>query len=241
MTLASDIITRAFRKSNLIAKVSTPEATEAAEGLALLNPIILSAVGFEAGEDLADISVGGTYDQSSYCSPYLPANVRLVLNQSAARTVTLHPNPYEGQRVAIVDAGNNLATYSLTLDGNGRQIEASASDLVLSTSGISRQWLYRADTANWVRITELASSDQMPFPIEFDPYFITRLAMELNPQYAGQTAQETLDAMQRSERKLRARYRKPRPPQDMPCGLLNERRSGYSLGINDFNAGRTFR
>jgi hypothetical protein len=81
----------------------------------------------------------------------------------------------------------------------------------------------------------------MPFPVEFDTYFITRLAMELNPQYSGTTAQETLDAMQRSESKLRARYRKPRPKQDMPAGLLGERSSAFGLSINDFNAGRTFR
>jgi hypothetical protein len=240
MTTASSIITAAFRKSNLIAKVSTLDATELAEGLALLNPILLSAVGFEAGEDLADLNIGGTYDQSAYCSTWIPANVRLILNQSGARTLNLHPSPYEGQRLAIADAAGNLATYNLTLSGNGRTIEGATS-LILSTNGDSRQWLYRADTANWVKMTSLATSDSMPFPVEFDTYFITRLAIELNPQYGGETAKETLDAMQRIERKLRARYRKPRPVQDMPAGLLNGNSSAFGLGINDFNAGRTFR
>lgn len=240
MTTASTIITAAFRKSNLIAKVSTPDSTDAAEGLALLNPILLSAVGFEAGEDLADLNIGGTYDQSSYCSQWIPANVRLVLNQTAARSLNLHPQPYEGQRLAVADAKANLGTYNLTLSGNGRTIEGATS-LVMSVNSDNRQWLYRADTANWVKITSLASGDTMPFPVEFDTYFITRLAMELNPQYGGETAKETLDAMQRSERKLRARYRKPRPQQDMPSGLLNGRGSAFGLSINDFNAGRTFR
>jgi hypothetical protein len=65
--------------------------TEQAEALALLNPIILSSVGFEAGEDLADLNYGGNYDQSAYCSQYVPANVRLILNLSAATTLNLHP------------------------------------------------------------------------------------------------------------------------------------------------------
>jgi hypothetical protein len=156
--LVSAVITAAFRKGQIIAKVSTPDTTEQAEALAMLNPIILSSVGFEAGEDLADLNIGGTYDQSAYCSTYVPMNARLVLNQTAARTLKLDPQPYEGQRLAIADASGNLATYNLILDGNGRKIESSAT-LTLSTNSDSRQWLYRADTANWVKITALVAAD----------------------------------------------------------------------------------
>lgn len=240
MTTASSIISAAYRKNDLVAKVSSPDTIEIAEALALLNAIILSAVGFEAGEDLADLNYGGNYDQSSACSPYVPANARLVLNLSAATTLNLHPQPYEGQRLAVADAASNLATRNLILSGNGRTIEGATS-LTMSTSGDSRQWLYRADTANWVKITSLVAADQMPFPVEFDTYFITRLAVELNPQHNTDTPQEVVETMQRSERKLRARYRKPRPQQDMPSGLLASGSSPFGLGINDFYAGRTFR
>jgi hypothetical protein len=240
VTSVNTIITAAFRKGQLTAIVSTPSAAEQAEALAMLNPIILSSVGFEAGEDLADLNIGGTYDQSAYCSTYVPMNARLVLNQTAARTLKLDPQPYEGQRLAIADASGNLATYNLILDGNGRKIEGAAT-LTLSTNSDARQWLYRADTANWVKITELLTSDDMPFPTEFDQYFINRLATELNPQNGVTTAPEVVASMQKNEAKLRARYRKPRPQQDMPSGLLGSSRGAYGLSVNDFNAGRTWR
>jgi hypothetical protein len=238
--LVSAVITAAYRKGQIIAKVSTPDTTEQAEALAMLNPIILSSVGFEAGEDLADLNIGGTYDQSAYCSTYVPANARLVLNQTAARTLKLDPQPYEGQRLAIADASGNLATYNLILDGNGRKIESSAT-LTLSTNSDSRQWLYRADTANWVKITALVAADSLPFPQEFDQYFVNRLATELNPQNGVTTAPEVVASMQKNEAKLRARYRKPRPQQDMPSGLLGSNRGAYGLSVSDFNAGRTWR
>lgn len=238
MTLASDIITRAFRETNLLPLTGTVTSAQQTEALPLLNGQLLQAVGFEAGEDLADLNIGGTYDQSAYCSTWIPANVRLILNLGGAATYKLHPLPYEGQRLAIADAAGNLGTYNLTLTGNGRKIEGAAS-LVLSTNGDARQWLYRADTANWVKITELVASDTMPFPVEFDSFFVTRLALRLNPRYYQSLTKETAAELERIERKLRTRYRKPRPIQDMPLGLLGER-GGYGT-IADFNAGNSWR
>jgi hypothetical protein len=240
MTLASDIIQRAFRESNLIPLVATPSANQTAEALPILNEQLLSALGFEAGGELSDLNIGGQFDQSAYCSTWVPENARLVLNLSGATTFKLHPQPYEGQRLAIADAAANLATYNLTLNGNGRRIEGAAT-LVLSTNGDTRQWLYRADTANWVKMTALAAADTMPLPTEFDSFFTTRLAMRLNPRYGQALARETLAELGKIEGKLRARYRKPRPVQDMPRGLLGERGSRFGLTQADFNAGRTFR
>jgi len=240
MTLASDIITRAYRESNLVTLAAGESTAQQTEALPLLNEQLLSTLGFEAGAEISDLNIGGTYDQSAYCSTWVPANARLVLNLSAAASFKLDPQPYEGQRLAIVDAGNNLATYNLTLDGYGRQIESSSA-LTLSTNGDNREWLYRADTANWVKITALATGDTMPLPQEFDSYFTTRLAMRLNPRYGQALPQETVAELKKIENKISARYRKPRPRQDMPIGLLGERRSSFGLSQADFNAGRTWR
>ena len=240
MALASDIIQRAYREGNIIPLNATPNADQVSEALPLLNEQFLAALGFEAGEELSDLNIGGQFDQSAWCSTYVPANARLILNLGGALSFNLEPWPYEGQRLAIADAGDNLATYNLTLNGNGRLIEGSSS-LVLSTSGDTRQWLYRADTANWVKMTALASGDAMPFPQEFDSFFTTRLAMRLNPRYGQTLSPATVAELSKIEGKLRARYRKPRPVQDMPRGLLNGRRGAFGLTQADFNAGRTFR
>lgn len=221
MTLASSIIQSAYRESEVVMKVSTADAIEIAEGLSLLNSLVLSVVGNEVGKELHDIALGGAYDQSQFLTSWIPENVRLVLNLGTARSVSAHPRPYEGQRMAVADAANNLATRNLTISGNGRLVEGAAS-VVLNVNGMARQWMYRGDTGNWVRITSLAAGDEMPFPIEFDDYFITRLAMRINPRHSVSLTKETLAALQRAETQLRARYRRPRRQQDMgSLGLLN--------------------
>lgn len=227
MSLASEIITRAYRESALIAIVSTPTAAEAAEGLSLLNSLILSTIGNEAGTELPDIPIGGQFDRSP--SQYLVGNARLILNLGAAKSIRLDPQPHDGQRVAIADAKGNLASANLTLDGNGRRIEAALT-VVLATNSMNRQWMYRADTGNWVRLTELVAGDTMPFPVEFDDYFIVSLALRLNPRHRQALAQESIAALERSRSQLRARYRKPRPKQELgTLGLLGQ---GYSGGAS---------
>lgn len=238
MTLASEIISRAYREANLVAIAGSPSTNEAAEGLSLLNSLILSTIGDEAGGELSDVNIGGSYDQSSVCSTNVPENVRLVVNQTAARTLTLHPQPYDGQRVAWVDASANFGTYNLTINPNGRKIGGSTSSLVLSTNSDNRQYMYRADTGDWVRLTSLASSDTMPFPTEFDDYFIISLAVRLAPRNSAPIPQESIAALERQQGQIRARYRRPRPPQDWgSLGIMGQYSSGIG-SVADFNAGR---
>lgn len=231
MTLASEAIQRAHRESNLIAAGASPTTTQAAEGLVLLNNILTATLGFAAGEELTDINIGGEHDQAWTTNDYIPQNARLVLNLTSSRTLNLHPSPYEGQRVAIVDTGGNLATANLTLDGNGRRIE-SATTAVLSTNSLSREWFYRADTGNWTRLAVLSDSDSLPFPGEFDDYFIILLAMRLNPRFGRQLAVESSAWLQSTSARLEARYRRPRPVQDWgSLGLLDQSRAYEPSGF----------
>jgi hypothetical protein len=237
VTLVSDIITRAYRESQLIPLVQSPNTNEQNEALPLLTSLFLACVAFETGEELGEINIGGNYDQSICVSPWIPDNARLILNLSGTQTLKLDPMPYEGQRLAFADAGNNLATYNLTLDGNGRTIEGATS-LTLSTNGDARQWIYRSDTANWTKITSLQLTDTMPFPVEYDDYFIIGLAMRLNPRNGAATAKESVATYQSVGAALRARYRKPRRPNEPLLGLLHQRRGFYSESNTAFNFGR---
>jgi hypothetical protein len=235
MTLASGIILRAYRRANLVVKGQTPDTTEQSEALDFLNGILLSTIGNEAGGELGDLNVGGEYDDN--ITNWVPRDARLVLNLSGAQSLDLDPEPYEGQRLAIVDAATNLATYNLTLNGNGRKIEGATS-LVLSTNGMDRQWLYRADTANWVKITSLAASDTMPLPPEFDGYFVDMLAMDLSPSHSAQVPQQVLMSLQRRKQQIQARYRKPQRRNEPIIGLLHQRR-GMGESNTAFNRGLT--
>jgi hypothetical protein len=237
MTLVSSIIRDAYRETNLIPLVSDPNATQITEALGRLNPLILDTVGFEAGDELKGLNYGGEFDQSSYIDQWLPDDIRLVLNLTTATSVDADPFPYEGQRLAIVDVGSNLATFNLTINGNGHLIEAATS-VVLNTDDLARQWMYRADTANWVRIASLATSDEMPFPTEFDDYFIIMLASRLNPRYGQALAPETVRMLSRTRNMLRARYRCRKTYAPTDPGLVKpEDDYFYSSPQDSFNLG----
>lgn len=206
MTLVSDIIKRAYRECNLIPLVSDPSANQSTEALPLLNSIIMSTIGNEAGDEFTNLNYGGDYDQSDCISEWVPDNTRLILNLEAATTLYLDPMPYEGQRIAVADVSGNLNTFNLILDGNGRTIEDAAT-ATLDTDGLNREWMYRADTGNWTRVAPLTTSDEMPFPIEFDDYFIILLAIRLNPRYGQELSSQSFETMKRSRGQLRSRYR----------------------------------
>lgn len=212
MTIASDIIFSALRESNLIGVNSTPTTGQSNEALSRLNAVVSSVFGYEVGEQLQDWPVGSVgvvpcgpqfWSELRWRRPH--TNVRLVVNHNQAETVVLPAYPDDGARLALIDVGQNLATYPLTLDADGRRIE-DATSLTLNTNGASRAWLYRADLGNWLRIDSLTAASELPIPPEFDDAFITLLALRLNPRYGRQIAQETAMAMERSMNQLRARY-----------------------------------
>ncbi len=219
MTTLRQIIIDAFREAGIVEVGGTPDADQHAEALDRLNRIIKSVYGKEFGEDYETLNYGiegltNVYGQASdesnfISSTYIPSNTRLVFNLSEATTLYLHPQPRDGARLAVIDNAGNFATYALTLNANGRLIESVAS-VALSTDSLIREWFYRADLGQWTRVTELVADDPMPFPEEFDDFFVTVLAFRLNPRYGAETGQELVSVMQDARRKFRARYRQKR-------------------------------
>jgi hypothetical protein len=241
MTTASSIITDAYRESNLIPMGSSPTTNQQTEALGRLNVLLLSAIGNEVGDTLDDINFGPPYDQSSLCSVYIPNNARLQLNLSSPISLKLDPFPFEGQRVHIVDVGNNFATNNVIILGNGRQIEGAAS-LTINTNGDNRTWMYRADIGGWVKIAALALTDSLPFPSRFDDYFITMLAMRLNPRYGQSLTNETVEALKRAKSLLRSHYhawQEVRSDID-PRGMFTSDDVGSNFDGSDFNTGRPY-
>lgn len=236
MTTVASIITDAYRASNLIPLGATPNDLQIAEALSKLNQIVLSSVGNEIGEELKELSYGGEHSQSFLTTKYIPTNYRVILDLTAPVTLKLHPRPYEGQRIAISDVGGNLSTNTLTIDGNGRNIEGAAT-LVLSTDGLAQQWLYRSDTSNWVKITSLIETDAIPFPAEFDEYFILTLALKINPMYGQEMASEIVASLRRTRSQLRARYRHIRKVYPDYAGRLGDKRYWRGQFGDNFDSG----
>jgi hypothetical protein len=245
MTQVSAIIKRAYREGNLIAIGAEPSTAQAEEALDRLNALIAALMGFEVGTDLLDWPLGndnvqGNIDWAEDRWRYVINNARLIPNMASPQTVFLPPEPQDGTRVAVVDPRQLLATYPLTLDGNGRVIE-DVTSLTLNTAGLDRQWFYRADLGKWVVVSLLASGDQMPFPLAFDDFFITKLAMRLNPLYGRSMPDASVATLVSMQEKLRARYTQNRDvPADLGAVMMTEgfdrnyRARGIARGRNSW-------
>ena len=218
MTLISSIIADSFREGNIIALGMSPTVNQSTEALRLLNALFSSIYGDEAGELLQDWPLGNFGREST--AQDIPTtdhridrpsiNRRLIAVNEEAKTVYLTLQPQDGARMGITDPFSRLASVPVTLDANGRTIEG-ASTLLLNTNGLNREWFYRADLSQWVRLTSKADTDEMPFSAEFDNYFITCLAMRLNPRYGRSMDQQSAMIYKADRRKFVSRYLQSMP------------------------------
>lgn len=222
MSLTPEIIQAAYRESNLVGLGKEPSAEQSVEGLSLLNRLISGVYGYEVGEPLYDWPIGndGLVAASSWSEEQwnkLLPNVRMVAGSISPQTVYLPPEPEDGARVALIDPAGRLAAAPITIEGNGRNIQGAPS-IVVSVDNTESIWFYRGDQGQWVLLSQLTNdpAEEFPFPMEFDPYFITRLAMRINPRYGRSLSEESATELTLTLRKLRARYRQT---QNIPAPL----------------------
>jgi hypothetical protein len=166
-------------------------------------------------------------DYSSSVYPYPPNNRRIVFG-GITQTVYFPQKPNPGSQMAVVQgsgAGSGGVTGQiLTMNGNGRTIQtppagAFANSVTFTFSTVSPfapiRWFYRDDLAQWVQIVDLTSgngatyTDNMPYPQEFDDFFVCALAKRLSPSYGKPIAKETVEAALKAEFAFVARYRQP--------------------------------
>jgi hypothetical protein len=223
MTTVASVIQSALRESNTIPLGITATAAQTAEALVLLSTIVSGVLGNEAGENLLPFPLGQGNIESPSGYPwwnnsppsdmFLPTNIRLMCNLTDDGTVNLHPRPNDGARMGVVDVGDNFATNTLTINGNGRNIEGATTQ-TYSTDGLVREWVYRGDLGNWVTVIPLTEDGDMPWPEAFDDFFIITLAMRLNPRYCQTLAPESISILRQARVRFAARY--SQSPREMP-------------------------
>lgn len=239
MTTVSTIITDAYRQSNVLAIATSPTSDQTDEGLRYLNRIVKSVFGNEAGDPFESFPIGRVDIQRPAGYPWwnnvpdnnwwVPKNTRLMVNIDEPVEVWLHPDPDDGSRFAVIDVQKTFATNNFTVHGNGRLIEGLTS-MVLNADGTDSEWFYRADIGNWQLYSPLSLVDTFPFPEEFDDFFITLLAMRLNPAYGVQMDGQSQAVFNRAAKQMKARY-----DQDMPTrselGLLRMPRTSRDRNL----------
>lgn len=239
MALVSQIITDAYRESNLIALGASPTAAQSAEALRLLDQVVSSMFGHEMGEQLDDLPIGSNNISRPSGFPWsnttlagewvVPKNARLILNLTAPLTVYLNPMPDAGSFFGIMDLSNNLATYPLTVMANGRTI-GGATSLVVNTNATASTYFYRHDIGDWVLISPLATTSTFPFPKGFEPLFTILLAQRLNPRYGATMAPESQAILARGLTAFKARYRQHiQSASDPALRLLPSRKRGQIM------------
>lgn len=216
MTTVSDIITDAYRQSNLIPVGSLPSAAQQTEALRYLNRIVRSSLGNEIGEPLEAFPIGSNnigrptgypwYQSSPDGNWFLPENKRVMANLTKTVNLYLHPKPNDGARLGLIDVTGNLSTYPLTITGNGRTIEGQTS-ITISTNFVEYEWFYDDTKGDWARTLPLDDlNGSFPFPSDFDFYFVCHLAAALNPSYNVQADPQMVSIYNRARSQIRARY-----------------------------------
>lgn len=239
MTATLDIITQSVRESNIIGVNAVLTDAQKAEALARLQSLVSSVFGKDVGENFVDWPVGRMnvtqhwprgypcWTQNEWSYPI--TNVRLLLNAEGPQNIYLPDSPDDGSRIRIVVVNQDLATSTVTIYGNGRLVENAVSIVLNDGPTAGRTLFYDAEAANWVRVTDLTLDSDMPFPVEFDDYFITKLAMRLNPRYGRALTAESGARLTEITTQLKARYRQK---QNMPADpavlrTTDPGRSGY--------------
>ena len=219
MTLISSLIADAFREGNILPLGRAPSANQQTEALRLFNGLLNAIYGDDAGESLLDWPLGTYgYESPNFGPPYTPyciehpnINRRLIATNTEAKTIFLTPFPQDGSRMGIADPFGRLAAFPVTLNANGRTIEGANLTVLLNVNGTFREWLYRADLGQWVKITALLATDQNAFPADFDNFFITLLALRLNPRYGRKMDDQSLAIFKSERKKFVARYLQSQP------------------------------
>lgn len=169
----------------------------------------------------------GGWAGGSAIYPYPPNNKRIVWG-GVTITVYMPEKPNPGSQIGLLQgsgAGDSGTTGAvLTLNGNGRTIQGADTQTFTFNSAIGNTpfkpvtWFYRDDLGDWVLITNMtlgdgtgatAGTDSLPYPDEFDDFFICALSKRLAPAYNKIVARETIQTALDAEANFLARYRQP--------------------------------
>lgn len=131
--------------------------------------------------------------------------VTAILSGTGGNAITTVTTTAGASWAAATLAGGTAGAI-LTLDGNGRYIDR-AGQQSFQTPIPPLTWVFRADLGMWVRTNQLTLTDNMPFPTQFDDFFICVLMKRTAPRYNKVVSNETQLTAQTVLMNFRAYYR----------------------------------
>lgn len=173
-----DVIKRSGRLHGCWASGDDPTADEAADALISINSLKRALFGTVIGPRLSPLALTGSAGQAESGGEYqLP---------SGAFTLTAPLNPRSGARFGVVDANLGWTANPLTINRNGRLINGTNGNYLISTAGQNTRFWFRGDTGDWIIEGDFANLDQaIEFPDPLIAYLPNMLAVVIAAEYGA--------------------------------------------------------
>jgi hypothetical protein len=213
VTTVHEIITRAYRESNLVVIGLSPTLEEQEEGLVLYNQLQKELLGFEFGDRLGAINLSSLAD--GVVAPVLNCEILLDTNNL---TLIIPDSADNGSRIRVRDVTWRLATFPLSVTTPNSRIEGGAF-LVLDQAGSSTDLWYSTYLNQWLRVKDALLPDVFPFDKEDEAFFELSLAVSLSGRSGLPVAPETGARYKKALSRFRSKYNKPKKV-DSEQGLL---------------------
>jgi hypothetical protein len=215
MSTLSEIIQRAFRESQILDIDRAPSTQQVTEALPILRGIILrhirpavTTIWIGALESIKEQKGAIFKNFNSYIpNRAVPQDCYVNMFPDQARSLLMPPSPGDGARLTFIDVGGTLASFPVTLLGNGNLVNMTASE-TLSTNNSITSFMFRRDIANWQPVSPVAiiETAAMPFPEEFDDMFVIELATRINPRYGKDMSEVTMQVYESIRSRFMGRY-----------------------------------
>ncbi|MGI8839954.1 MAG: hypothetical protein ACR2F8_04085 [Caulobacteraceae bacterium] len=208
-----DIIKRAGRLNGALATGDDPTSDEMNDAILALNTMKRALFGTVIGVRLSPQDATGSSAQAENGGEYqIPA---------AVFTLTAPANPRSGARFGAVDANLAFAADNCTVARNGRLLEGTAANLVLTANGDNRRWWFRGDTGNWIREADYVSPDDaIEFPEALAAYLPNMLAVAVAAEYGVDLRPDIVAGAAEGRQAFARQYaRRGRNQADKPIGV----------------------
>ena len=192
MATLTDLATGALQQLYVLEGGETPSAEDFAVSLKTLRQVLARLPEYGGGRKLVDVSTEITTEARS--------DQRLIC-QTSGLVITLPSNPEDGSRVSVVPLTGTASVLS-----PDRKIENATATVPIS---VATTWIYRAARIDWVRVTDLADTDNSPYGDDCDSALEMITALEVAPKMAIEIGATLGESISDAKTFLRGKYARP--------------------------------
>lgn len=213
MATLNELANEALEQLFVLSAGETPAPDEHAAVLSIVQRLIVSLPEIGGGRQLVDV------ESNTSCEP--AEDTRVVVTSSGV-TITPPSAPRNGARFGVIPIG-----VTVSVSAGSRYIQGSTLSLSVTTPTI---WTYDPSAANWVKVTDLASTDQSPWPAWLDQHIAVLAARDAAPKVIDSISATLAANIARAEAALRTVFSRPAKANWAAAVPGSVRGSGWTSG-----------